>query len=260
MKSSQRPAAVAGLFYPSDPGECRRQVDSLLAESSQAEITGLQALIAPHAGYIYSGTVAAAAYRALPNPGNGRPVAIFGPNHRVPLQGMALDGHGAYATPLGVVPLATPLVDTLAHMEAVSINSTAHAREHCIEVQLPFLQVLDENFQLIPVLVGDCAPGTVARAMEAMQEAGALVLVSSDLSHFLPYDEARSVDQATAEAINAGDTSLEGYQACGCRAINGLNELAGQRGWKTTVLAMGNSGDTAGDRQQVVGYGAYAYH
>lgn len=260
MKSSHRPAAVAGLFYPADPGECRRQVNQLLARSEQAEIAGLRALIAPHAGYIYSGTVAAAAFRALPAPGPVRQVAIFGPNHRVPLQGMAVDGHEAYETPLGTVPVATGLTESLAGLEGVAVNSAAHAREHCIEVQLPFLQVLGEDFQVVPVLVGDCPPETVARAMAAMREEGALLLVSSDLSHFLSYDEARQLDQATARAICSGDTGLEGHQACGCRAINGLNTLANSLGWESAVLAINNSGDTAGDKLRVVGYGAYAYH
>lgn len=260
MKSSHRPAAVAGLFYPEEPEVCRQQVKKLLEQANQAVIEDLQALISPHAGYIYSGAVAAAAFRALPARQPRQPVAIFGPNHRVPLRGMALDDHAAFETPLGAVPVATGLVAALAELEDVAVHNAAHAGEHCIEVQLPFLQACGEDFELIPVLVGDCQARTVAGVMQVLWEEGATILVSSDLSHFLPYDEANQLDRATSQAICAGNTVLEGQQACGCRAINGLNTLAAERGWQASLLALNNSGDSAGDKQRVVGYGAYAYH
>lgn len=259
MKSSHRPAAVAGLFYPEDESHCRQQVQQLLLQSGQRPIEPLQALIAPHAGFIYSGPVAATAFRAIPQSWEGRTIAIFGPNHRAPLQGMALDDHRFFSTPLGNVPVDIAALTTLGALADIAINNTAHAEEHCIEVQLPFLQCILGEFFLLPVLVGRCSTGVVVQAMEMLLEEGICILVSSDLSHYLGYDAAQERDANTSTAITALKANLRGEEACGSAAINGLNTLAIQHNWQATTLAMNNSGDTAGDKQGVVGYGAYAY-
>ena len=262
MSATTREPAVAGLFYPDGPRQLRDLVGQLLAEAPLPALAGeAQALIAPHAGYLYSGAVAAAAYRLLPARGDDCGLlAILGPNHRVPLAGMALDTHAAYRTPLGAVPVATGVVRALGAMPQVRLSDAPHRQEHCIEVHLPFLQVLPGDWEIVPVLVGETAPRYVAALLARLvEEFGARVLVSSDLSHYLPYREAQRADPRTAADIAALATAIEPEQACGCMAINGLNSYARLRGWRAHELARMNSGDTAADRSRVVGYGAYAY-
>jgi AmmeMemoRadiSam system protein B len=262
MHARIRPPAVAGLFYPGQPAELRDAVSEYLAQAADTAHAPPKALIVPHAGYIYSGGIAAAAYSQLAHRrGQIRRVVLIGPSHRVYLQGMAVPRAEAFQTPLGVVPIDRELKSrVLAHSEIVEADEP-HANEHCLEVQLPFLQMLLEDFTLLPVTLGLVSPPAVS-AMLADVWGGdeTLVLVSSDLSHYLPYDAARKLDSLTIDAILKYDTHLTGEQACGCVAINGLSYLARQRGLSISEIARCNSGDTAGDRYRVVGYGAFRLH
>lgn len=257
-----RRPAVAGLFYPGQPAELRDAVSEYLAQAPAIADTPPKALIVPHAGYIYSGGIAAAAYSQIAHRRSQiRRVVLIGPSHRVYLEGMAVPTTEAFQTPLGVVPIDRELkARVLAHSEVVEADEP-HANEHCLEVQLPFLQVLLEDFTLLPVALGSVSPPAVA-AMLADVWGGdeTLVLVSSDLSHYLPYDAARKLDSVTIDAILHYDTHLTGEQACGCIGINGLSYLARQRGLSIAEIARCNSGDTAGDRHRVVGYGAFVLH
>lgn len=261
MSAATREPAVAGLFYPDDPRALTAVIGQLLATAPAPTATEAAAVIAPHAGYIYSGAVAAAAYPLLWRSGGETGLlAILGPNHRVPLAGMALDTHAAYRTPLGLVPVATGVVRALSAMPQVQLDASAHRQEHCIEVHLPFLQVLPGEWEIVPVLVGEAGPRYVAALIARLvEEFGAQVLVSSDLSHYLPYAEAQRADARTAADITALATAIAPDQACGCMAINGLNSYARLHGWHVRELARMNSGDASADRSRVVGYGAYAY-
>jgi AmmeMemoRadiSam system protein B len=254
-----RPPAVAGLFYPDEPAELRDAVSDYLAQAPAVAGESPKALIVPHAGYIYSGGIAAAAYSQLAHRRSQiRRVVLIGPSHRVYLQGMAVPTAEAFQTPLGVVPIDRELkARVLAHSQVVEAGEP-HANEHCLEVQLPFLQMLLDEFTLLPVALGSASPAAVASMLaEVWGGDETLVLVSSDLSHYLPYDAARRLDSATIDAILRYDTHLTGEQACGCIGINGLSHLARQRDLSIAEIARCNSGDTAGDRIRVVGYGAF---
>jgi AmmeMemoRadiSam system protein B len=254
-----RPPAVAGLFYPDEPAELRDAVSDYLAQAPAVADGPPKALIVPHAGYIYSGGIAAAAYSQLAHRRSEiRRVVLIGPSHRVYLQGMAVPTADAFQTPLGVVPIDGELkARVLAHSQVVEAGEP-HANEHCLEVQLPFLQMLLEEFTLLPVALGSASPAAVASMLaEVWGGDETLVLVSSDLSHYLPYDAARQLDSTTIDAILRYDTHLTGEQACGCIGINGLSHLARQRDLSIAEIARCNSGDTAGDRIRVVGYGAF---
>lgn len=259
MNARIRPPAVAGLFYPGRPAELRDAVSEYLAQAPAVTDAPPKALIVPHAGYIYSGGIAAAAYSQLAQRCSRiRRVVLIGPSHRVYLQGMAVPAAEAFQTPLGVVPIDRELkARVLAHSQVVEADEP-HANEHSLEVQLPFLQMLLNDFTLLPVTLGSVSPPAVAAMLaEIWGGEETLVLVSSDLSHYLPYDAARKLDSITIDAIVRCDTHLTGEQACGCIGINGLSHLARQRGLSIAEIARCNSGDTAGDRHRVVGYGAF---
>lgn len=255
-----RNPAVAGMFYPADPHRLQAQIQQMLAQSDPPPIRP-KALIVPHAGYIYSGQVAAQAYRLLQQYPQICRVVLLGPAHRVYVPGLAVSSATAYTTPLGTIPVAVDAVGEILGLSQVQVSDLAHAPEHSLEVQLPFLQSVLENFQLVPILVGDAdAPQTAAVIEQLWGDDGTLILVSSDLSHFHPYREAQQIDRATGDAILRMSEALVGEQACGCHAINGLMHSARQHRMKITELAICNSGDTAGDKERVVGYGAYALH
>lgn len=254
-----RQAAVAGYFYPANPRELARMVDALLAEAPPAS-TDPKALIAPHAGYIYSGPIAATAYNQIRGqaPRIER-VVLLGPSHHVPFRGLALSSAERYATPLGDVPIDTDACDTLLRLPQADILDEAHAREHSLEVHLPFLMAALGPFRLVPVVVGAASPEQVAAVIDAFwSRDDTLIVVSSDLSHFLDYDTAVRVDRETTCAIERHAEDIRPEQACGCRAINGLMHVAEARDLEVVTLDVRNSGDTAGDRSRVVGYGAYA--
>jgi AmmeMemoRadiSam system protein B len=261
-----RPAAVAGTFYPGDAPTLSRTVDTLLAEADRRaprEESGPfpKALIVPHAGYIYSGPVAASAYARL-REGRDRVkrVVLLGPCHRVSVQGLALPGAEGFATPLGTVEVDASARTLLRRFPQVVESPEAHAWEHSLEVQLPFLQTVFDAFTLVPLAVGAASTEEVAEVLEAIWGGPeTLIVVSSDLSHYLPYEVARQVDSATAQAILALRHDIDHEQACGATPVDGLLLTARRRGLKARLLDLRNSGDTAGDRARVVGYGAFAF-
>lgn len=264
LSTSVRAPAVAGLFYPDDADELRAVVGLLLddAPSYEAALPRPRALIVPHAGLRYSGPVAAAAYRLL-SPWRTfiRRVVMIGPSHRVPFAGIAVPQADAFATPLGEVRIDAAGRSALLARGDVSATDAPHALEHCLEVQLPFLQTVLDDFTVLPLVVGSATPEYVASVLaDVWNDAHTLALASSDLSHYLPYESAQSIDSDTARAIVARRTDLSHEQACGATGVNGLLHLARQRNLHVTEIARNNSGDTSGDTARVVGYGAFAIH
>jgi MEMO1 family protein len=252
-----RPAAVAGLFYARSADELERTVRGHLAAVPAGPGNVPKAMILPHAGHLYSGSVAATGYRRLADAGGGiERVVLIGPSHRVRLGGVATVSADWFETPLGRVP-----VDPDARaLPGVTVNDAAHADEHSLEVHLPFLQVALRGWRLVPLVVGNAEPTEVAAVLEAAWGGSeTVVIVSSDLSHHHSYDEAVSRDRTTAAAIEALELERVSPQdACGCRAIGGLLEVARRRGLAVRLLDLRNSGDTAGPRDRVVGYGAFS--
>jgi AmmeMemoRadiSam system protein B len=257
-----RPAAVAGSFYPADPTRLDAEVARLLAQVPPSGGAAPKALIAPHAGYVYSGAVAASAFAQLRGHGHGTArVIVIGPAHYVPLRGIALPTAEAFATPLGRVPVEREALAVLADLPFVSAMDAAHAPEHAIEVELPFLQRILPRFTLVPLLVGSATPEEVGEVLARLWGGGeTLIVVSSDLSHYHDYQTAHRLDAATAQRIEHGDwASLGPDDACGRLPIAGLLIETVRRGLAARRLALCNSGDTAGPRHQVVGYGAWAF-
>ena len=258
-----RPPAVAGLFYPDDEHELRDAVSAYLRQPrADTAARPPKALVVPHAGYIYSGGIAAAAYATVARLRQTiRRIVLIGPSHRVYLRGMAVPVASCFATPLGRIEVDHELKSVLAQRGDVVEADAPHAQEHSLEVQLPFLQLLFEDFTLLPLVLGSVAPEQVAAALaQAWGDAATLVLVSSDLSHYHTYEQAQQIDAVTSAAILRRESTLVGEQACGAVGINGLLYLAGQRRLAVSEIARCNSGDTAGDRSRVVGYGAFAVH
>ncbi|MCJ7451590.1 MAG: AmmeMemoRadiSam system protein B, partial [Steroidobacteraceae bacterium] len=255
-KSRIRPPAVAGLFYPENANELRHDVNGYVAECSpHAAVAGCpKALIVPHAGYQYSGPVAGFAYRRLRDRSASiRHVVMIGPSHRVPIRGLAVPSVDSFATPLGQVPVDVAGRERLLELGLVGISDAAHAAEHSLEVQLPFLQVVLEDFDILPITVGFAPAELVARVIDAVWGGpDTLVLVSSDLSHYHTWSEARQLDAETTRAIVERRSDLPDEQACGACGINGLMQVARRRGLAVEVLDHRNSGDTAGDRSRVV--------
>jgi AmmeMemoRadiSam system protein B/AmmeMemoRadiSam system protein A len=257
-----RPAAVAGSFYPAAAGALREQVRAYLRAATPRTAAAPKALIAPHAGYLYSGPIAASAYALLQGARDRiERVVLLGPAHRVPVRGLALPGVEAFESPLGPVALDAEGARTLAALPQVEVSARAHAYEHSLEVQLPFLQQTLGRFALLPLVVGDASTEEVVEALQSVWGgAETLIVVSSDLSHYLPYAEARRTDARTAQAIVALEPTLDHLQACGATPVNGLLTVARRRGLRIEQLDLRNSGDTAGDRARVVGYGAWAIY
>lgn len=260
MNSIRKPA-VAGMFYPADAEELGQMVADCL---NGAERTGAppRAVIAPHAGYVYSGPIAASAYvRLEPHAGTITRVVLIGPSHRVRLRGLALPEADGFATPLGVVPVDRAAAARILSLPQVSVMESAHADEHSLEVHLPFLQTVLDAFSVVPLVAGDATAEEVAEVLDVLWTGPeTLVVVSSDLSHYHDYDTARRMDAATSAAIEALDDSAIGAdQACGRVPVNGLLLLARRRGLRAQAIDVRNSGDTAGPREQVVGYGAYVF-
>ncbi len=260
-----RPPAVAGLFYPDDPAELERQVRALLDAARAARAGALptppKALIAPHAGYVYSGPVAASAYVRLgPLRDRVRRVLLLGPAHRVPLRGLGTSSADAFATPIGDIPLDRAAIEQALALPQVEPADLAHAPEHSLEVHLPFLRIVLGEFALVPFVVGDASPDEVAAVLELLWGGPETrIVVSSDLSHYHPYQVARRLDQATSQAIEAlRSRDIDAEQACGRIPVQGLLVAARRRGLSATTLDLRSSGDTAGSRDSVVGYGSYA--
>lgn len=257
-----RPPAVAGTFYPAKKHVLASGVNAMLDAIPNAFGTHYpKAIIVPHAGYIYSGATAAAAYaRLAPGRIAIKRVVLLGPAHRAPVRGLALPGADAFATPLGEIPLDLAAIASIADMRQVVISAAAHADEHSLEVQLPFLQSVLDDFKLVPLVVGDATPIEVEQVLEAVWGGSETVIViSSDLSHFLDYETARSADRQTTQLIMNLDESLTHAQACGGTPVNGLLLAAKRHRMQPQLLDLCNSGDTAGDRKRVVGYASFAF-
>jgi hypothetical protein len=262
MKTEQiRPPAVAGLFYPANATTLTRDIDCLLAQATARAEKSPKAVIVPHAGYIYSGPIAASAYALLkPLRGVIQRVVLLGPAHRVPVRGLALPGAQACATPLGEIPVDREAVNRLLALRQVTTSSAAHAQEHSLEVQLPFLQRVLGDFTLVPLVVGDATPKEVAEVLETVWGgAETLIVISSDLSHFHSYDEAQAIDNETCQRIATLRTLSTHEQACGATPVNGLIEAARHHHLVPQLLDVRNSGDTAGDHDRVVGYAAFTF-
>lgn len=260
--STIRPAAVAGMFYPSDPSELSHDIQAMLMQAqSAAPALSPKALIAPHAGYIYSGPVAASAYALLqPLRGTIRRVVLLGPVHRVWTPGLALPDVEAFDTPLGSIPIDRAAIAAIADLPQVTVHPAAHAEEHSLEVHLPFLQETLGTFSLVPLAVGNAGAEAVAEVLDRLWGGDeTLIVVSSDLSHYLPYADAVTTDHATLAQILALHTDLVGEEACGAHPINGLLLAAHRHGLTPRLIDYRNSGDTAGDKSRVVGYAAVAF-
>ena len=261
--STIRPAAVAGSFYPGDAPALAAEVAAYLAEAAAAsnDERPPKAIIAPHAGYMYSGAIAGSIYRRLERlRGIVRRVVLAGPAHRVYVSGAAVPAAHAFQSPLGTVALDLEAIATLRALPFVEVSDRAHALEHSLEVHLPFLQAVLGEFALVPVVVGDASPDEMARLFDALWGGReTLIVVSSDLSHYLPYESARGRDRATARAILNLEARLAPEEACGAAPINGLLEAARAHGMDARMIDLRNSGDTAGGRDRVVGYGAFAF-
>ena len=264
-----RPPAVASMFYPGGAAELRKAVQNYLSNAGteedvsqlkKGETAELRTLIVPHAGYIYSGKIAASAYRLLEQ-NQFKRVLLLGPAHRVWLQGAAFPETDAFETPLGEITLDKELIEKiLAEFSWISVSDKAHAEEHCLEVQLPFLQETLGEFKLLPLVVGDAKTELLAALIQQFSEdPETLIVISTDLSHFHDYQTAREIDARTANAIELLEQNrISTEDACGAYPLRGALLAASQNQWNIHRLGLCNSGDTAGDRGRVVGYGAWA--
>lgn len=263
MSTQHRSPAVAGLFYPAAAAALRSEVERCL-DAAPAAPPGCAApklLVVPHAGYVYSGPIAAAAYARL-RPARSRitRVVLLGPTHRVAVRGLALPDAEAFDTPLGAVPIDSDAADRIARLPQVVRSGAAHAHEHALEVQLPFLQTVLERFTLVPLAVGHVDDGAVAEAIERLWGGDeTLVVVSTDLSHYLTHARARAVDRSTVDRVLRFDAAISHDEACGATPLNAALRVAQRHGLVPELLDLRNSGDTAGDRLRVVGYAAIVF-
>lgn len=256
---STRPPAVAGMFYPADAAVLAGDIRAMLAATTKSAFSP-KALIVPHAGYVYSGPIAAAAYATLNNIADRiHRVVLLGPTHRVAVHGLALPEAQAFSTPLGDVPLDIDGMRRITQLPQVSVSAHAHALEHSLEVQLPFLQSVLHDFVLLPLAVGSATKAEVAEVLEAVWGGEeTLIVISSDLSHYLPYEVARRTDSETSNGILHMTSDISHDHACGATPINGLLLAAQRHHLRPHLLDLRNSGDTAGPRDGVVGYAAFA--
>jgi AmmeMemoRadiSam system protein B len=257
-----RRAAVAGLFYPAEPARLRAQIERCLASAgTDPTASAPKLLIVPHAGYSYSGSVAAHAYallarRSLPV----TRVVLLGPAHRIAPRGLAAPEADAFETPFGRVDIDADALAAVADLPQVVRDDRPHADEHALEVQLPFLQCVLGTFSLAPFVVGDVDAAQVAQVLDRLWGgAETLIVISSDLSHYLPYAQAQAVDRATVQRIVALAEDIEPHEACGAAPLNGALRAARRRALVPCVLDLRNSGDTEGDHRRVVGYAAIAF-
>lgn len=257
--STRRPA-LAGLFYPGQAAALRQLVEALLGAVPGPTQSAAKVLVVPHAGYVYSGALAARAYGLLAGRrGSIRRVVLLGPAHRVWVPGLALPACTRFATPLGEIPIDQELAMTVRELPGVTISDAAHAEEHSLEVQLPFLQATLADFTLLPLVVGGATPAQVAAVLERVWGGDeTLIVISTDLSHFHDLATARRVDADTAASIESFAVDLAGEQACGAAPLNGLLQLARQRAMSIERLGLATSADTAGSADRVVGYGAWS--
>ena len=260
MTESVRAPAVAGTFYPSSASELGALVDRLLAAVQvPAQAACPKALIVPHAGYVYSGPIAASAFaRVAPYGDRITRVVLVGVSHRVYVEGLAAPGCARLRTPLGEIEVDR---DALRGVPGIEDNAAAHAREHSLEVELPFLQRVTPHAKLVPLAGSRADPAIVGRVLEALWGGPeTLIVISSDLSHYLPYAEGRAIDRETCARIAAFDTAIAGERACGSVGINGLSWVAKHKQLRSELIDLRSSGDTAGSRDEVVGYAAFALY
>jgi AmmeMemoRadiSam system protein B len=259
-----RSPAVAGSFYPLAADDLRRDVETYLsaAQPGPDDDPVPKVLIVPHAGYVYSGPVAASAYARITALRDVvERVVLLGPAHRVRLRGMALPAANEFRTPLGAIAIDHNAAAAVGALPQVITSDEAHAQEHSLEVQLPFLQSVLGEFKLVPFAVGDAHPEQVAQVLDLLWGGKeTLIVISSDLSHYLPYPSACAKDEFTAETILRLQPQLDHQQACGATPINGLLIAARAHELQPRLLDLRNSGDTAGDKSRVVGYASFCFH
>jgi len=261
MMHVKRPV-VAGMFYPGTARELSATLDELMQTASATSKERPYALIAPHAGYQYSGPVAASAYATLgPWANQIRRVVVLAPSHRIGFRGIATSSADVFQTPLGDIPVDCAAVKQLSTMSGVLRLDEAFAQEHALEVQLPFLQTVLAEFELVPLVVGEADIEDVSRIIDTLLSPETLIVVSSDLSHFLEYSTCQRRDLSTSALIeNMQADDIGPYDACGAFPVRGLLKSARRHGWRVRTLDLRNSGDTAGDKSRVVGYGAYEFY
>ena len=258
-----RPPAVAGLFYPASPPALRHVISGSVADAHTPDPADPvpKAVVVPHAGLQYSGPIAASAYlRLAPGESDIRRVVLLGPSHRIPFRGLAVPTVDAFATPLGTIPIDDDLRRSVLELDGVILDDTPHRLEHSLEVQLPFLQTMLGDVTLLPIVVGDATTEEVARVIDwCWGGEETVIVISTDLSHYHDYDRAILLDRATAsEIVAANPSGISDTDACGSRPLRGMLAVARERGLSVERLDLRNSGDTAGDRERVVGYGAFA--
>lgn len=258
-----RQPAVAGMFYPATEKQLKDDVLSYLAQADDLHEPQAKALVVPHAGYVYSGPIAASAYKQLiPFKDIINRVVLLGPSHRVAFSGLAVPEADYFHTPLGNIAIDKKGIEALSHLSQVVTSDRVHSEEHSLEVQLPFLQVVLGDFSLIPIVVGDAERHDVAETINTVWgDEHTLIVISSDLSHYHEYYAAKKIDLATSEAVLHLKPDLISYEdACGRNGLKGMMTVAQEKGLRAELLDLRNSGDTAGDKNRVVGYGAYVFH
>ncbi len=262
MATKVQAPIVAGSFYPDDPEELRLDVKQFISAANCSASNPPKALIAPHAGYIYSGPVAGTAYAQLASVADTiSRVVLLAPSHRIAFRGMALSSAEAFRTPLGDLEVDSDAISLIENLPQVQILDQAFAQEHSLEVHLPFLQETLTNFKIVPLVIGDVDPASVADVIDTLWGGDeTLIVVSSDLSHYLDYETAKEADSATSNAIERlQPDKISHAQACGGTPVKGLIQVALHKNLKAITLDLRNSGDTAGPKDRVVGYGAYAF-
>ena len=258
-----RQPAVAGMFYPADKQSLKNDIHQYLNNVSVDQKENPKAIVVPHAGYIYSGPIAASAYKQIiPLKDKINRVVLFGPSHRVAFNGLAVPESDIFNTPLGNIPIDQKGIQQLSDLPQVIVSDQAHRDEHSLEVQLPFLQEILGEFSLIPLVVGDAERHEVAEVINRLWgDEHTLIVISTDLSHYHEYNEAKQLDRATSDAIKNLKPDLIGYEdACGRNGLKGMMTVAEEKHLSVDILDLRNSGDTAGDKGRVVGYGAYVFH
>ncbi len=258
-----RPAAYEGIFYPKNPEQLSNMIDQFLKKSRENSINGrITGLIVPHAGYIYSGIVAASAYKLLPKTKEKLRIILLGPSHYFPFKEGVFSDFEYWETPLGKIK--AEIVDIRKfNMQNTFIKfSKAHLKEHSLEVQLPFLQKTLENFTIIPIILGELNYKILAAKITPLINKNTIIIASSDLSHYYPYNKAVEIDKITINSIKNFDTQtlIEKGEACGKIPILVLLNLAKEFGWKPIFLDYKNSGDTSGIKEEVVGYASFAFY
>lgn len=261
--SQVRQPAVAGMFYPGDKPTLENDIQQYLDEANYGRDIIPKAIVVPHAGYVYSGPIAASAYKQIiPIKDKINRVVLLGPSHRVAFNGLAVPESDIFNTPLGDIQIDKEGIQLLADLPQVMASDRAHSEEHSLEVQLPFLQEILDDFTLIPLVVGDAEQDDVAEVIEKLWgDEHTLIVISTDLSHYHEYTEAKRIDRLTSDAIINIKPDLISYDdACGRNGLKGMLTVAKDKNLSVDILDLRNSGDTAGDKSRVVGYGAYVFH